>query len=191
MSKGGKKTDHGIWIAIHVMTSTIGIAGITTILRKTSQRMKTIGATPKILKGVDAMRITLQQTNMAASMDLAESIGNIGTNGGYDKSSDDDRHQEPRRDQQQPPRMLRRTNQDWEEQVTPGDRHTPVGAEKGESSIHCVVSQQPGQYATQCPICKGKGPAVNTITVEVQQVTTRQQTKTIDWAAQYEIRRTV
>ena len=107
----------------------------------------------------------------------------------YDESSGDERHQEQRRDQQQPPRTFRQTRPDREEQVAPGERHTPPGAEKGESSIHCFICQQPGHYATQCPARKGKGPAVNTITAEVQQVTTRQQTKTADWAAQDEVRR--
>ena len=66
----------------------------------------------------------------------------------------------------------------------------PPVTERGESSVHCFVYQQLGHYATQCPLCKGKGPAVNTITTEVQQVMSRQQTKNVDWAAQDEICKT-
>ena len=65
---------------------------------------------------------------------------------------------------------------------------TPV-MEKGESNVHCFVCQQQGHYATQCPRCdKGKGPAVNTITADVQKVTTRSQAKTTEWAEQDDIR---
>ena len=70
------------------------------------------------------------------------------------------------------------------------ERHTPPAIEKGESSVHCFVCQQPGHYATQCPLRNGKGPAFNTIMAEVQQVTTRPQTKNSDWAAQDELRKT-
>ena len=66
---------------------------------------------------------------------------------------------------------------------------TPV-VEKGESNVHCFVCQQPGHYATQCPLRKGKGLVVTTISAEVQQVTTRQQATNVDWAAQDELRKT-
>ena len=52
------------------------------------------------------------------------------------------------------------------------------------------MSDQPGHYATQCPLRKGKGPAVNTISADIQQVTTRQQVKNVDWVVEDELRRT-
>ena len=49
------------------------------------------------------------------------------------------------------------------------------------SNILCFICQQPSHYMTQClRRNKGKGPAVNTITVEVQQVMTRSKVKTTD-----------
>ena len=45
---------------------------------------------------------------------------------------------------------------------------------------------------TQCPRRnKGKGLAVNTITTQVQQVTTRSQTKATEWEVQDDIRKVV
>ena len=77
--------------------------------------------------------------------------------------------------------------QNKEDQATPTDTNMPLVAETGESIVHCFVCQQPGHYATQCPLHKGKGPAINTIMTEVQQFTTWQQTKNADWAAQEEV----
>ena len=62
-------------------------------------------------------------------------------------------------------------------------RHTPPIVAKGESSVHCLICQQPRHYATQFPLRKGKSPIVNTILADIQQVTTRQQAKNADWAA--------
>ena len=62
--------------------------------------------------------------------------------------------------------------------------------EKGESSVHCFVCQQPDHYATQCPRRdKGKGPTVNTITTDIKQVITRSQAKSIEWVEQEDIRK--
>ena len=98
-------------------------------------------------------------------MGLAANIDSIGIN---DKSSEDDAHQELQRDQPHIPRHDRCLKQDQEEQEAHGERHTPPTVEKGESSVHCFVCQQPKHYATKCPVRKGKGPAVNTITAEIQ-----------------------
>ena len=107
----------------------------------------------------------------------------------YDKSSEDERRQETHREPRQPPRNNRRLQQNRDEQAIATETATPPERETSESSVHCFVCQQPGHYATQCPLRKGKGPTVNTITVEVQQVTTRQQTKNADLVVQEEIRK--
>ena len=52
------------------------------------------------------------------------------------------------------------------------------------------MCEHPGHYATRCPLRKGKGLAVNAISVEVQQDTTRQQEKNADWTTQDELRKT-
>ena len=51
------------------------------------------------------------------------------------------------------------------------------------------MCEQLGHYATQCPLRKGKGPAINTISADIQQVKTRQQAKNADWMAQDEVRK--
>ena len=67
---------------------------------------------------------------------------------------------------------------------------TPTGADRGESSVHCFNCQEPGHYAPQCPLKqKGKQPAVNIITADVQQVTTRSKAKTTEWEEQDGIRK--
>ena len=54
--------------------------------------------------------------------------------------------------------------------------------------MHCFNFQEPGHYAPQCPYKqKGKLPTVNTITAEVQQVTTFSKAKTAEWEEQDEI----
>ena len=65
-----------------------------------------------------------------------------------------------------------------------------ASADKGESSVHCFNCQEPGHYAPQCPHKqKGKQPAVNIITTNVQQVTTRSKAKTTEWEEQDNIRK--
>ena len=69
---------------------------------------------------------------------------------------------------------------------------TPI--ERGESSmvtgLHCYICWQSRHYAAQCPQKdRGKDPVVNTITPEVQQVTTRSKAKKSDWKVQEEIRK--
>ena len=56
--------------------------------------------------------------------------------------------------------------------------------------MHCFNCQEPGHYAPQCPHKhKGKQPAVNIITADVQQVTTRSKAKTAEWEEQDGIRK--
>ena len=50
--------------------------------------------------------------------------------------------------------------------------------DRGESSVHCFNCQEPGHY-----------PAVNIITTDVQQVTTRSKAKTTEWEEQDDIRK--
>ena len=51
--------------------------------------------------------------------------------------------------------------------------------------MHCFNFQEPGHHAPQCPHKhKGKQPAVNIITADVQQVTTRSKAKTEKWEEQ-------
>ena len=107
----------------------------------------------------------------------------------YDESSDDDRHPEARKDQPQSSRHNRRPKQDQDQPEELRERHTPPATPKEESSIRCFVCEQLGHYATQCPLRKGKGPAINTISADIQQVTTRQQAKNADWMAQDEVRK--
>ena len=69
------------------------------------------------------------------------------------------------------------------------------GARRAEGKAHVGCRhkrriQRPGHYAMQCLLRKGKSPAVNTITTDIQQVTTRQQAKNADWAAEDELCRT-
>ena len=67
---------------------------------------------------------------------------------------------------------------------------TPTSADRGESNIHNFNCQEPGHYAPRCPLKqKGKQPAVNIITADVQQVTTRSKTKTTEWEEQDGIRK--
>ena len=48
--------------------------------------------------------------------------------------------------------------------------------------MHSFNFQEPRHYAPQCPHKhKGKQPAVNIITADVQQVTTRSKAKTAEW----------
>ena len=82
-----------------------------------------------------------------------------------------------------------RIQQTREEQAVPVETNTPPIVERGESSVHCFVCQQPGHYATQCPRHKGKEPTINTIMAEVQQVTTWQHAKNKKWAEQDKIRK--
>ena len=70
----------------------------------------------------------------------------------YDESSDDDRHPESRKDQPQSSRNNRRPKQDQEEPEEHRERHTPLAAPKEESNVRCIVCEQPGHYATQCPL---------------------------------------
>ena len=57
--------------------------------------------------------------------------------------------------------------------------------------MHCFNYQESGHYVPQCPHKqKGKQPAVNTITAEVQQVTTRSKAKTEEWEEKDEIWKT-
>ena len=56
--------------------------------------------------------------------------------------------------------------------------------------MHCFNCQELGHYAPQCPHKqKGKQPAVNIITADVQQVTTRRKAKTSEWEEQDGIRK--
>ena len=52
----------------------------------------------------------------------------------------------------------------------------------------CYICRQLGHYANQCPV-KGKGPAVNMVIPEVQQVTTRSKSKQSEWEIQEEVRK--
>ena len=62
--------------------------------------------------------------------------------------------------------------------------------DRGESSVHCFNCQEAGHYVAQCPHKqKGKQPAVNIITADVQQVTTRSKAKTVEWDEQDGIRK--
>ena len=89
----------------------------------------------------------------------------------------------PRPTRAEPPRP----QEQQERQLVPV---TPTGADRGESSVHCFNCQEPGHYAPQCPHKqKGKQPAVNIITADVQQVTTRSKTKTSEWEEQDGIRK--
>ena len=55
---------------------------------------------------------------------------------------------------------------------------TPASTDRGESSVHFFNCQEPGHYASQClHKQKGKQPAVNIITTDVQQVATRSKAK--------------
>ena len=56
--------------------------------------------------------------------------------------------------------------------------------------MHCFKCQEPGHYAPQCPHKqKGKQPAINIITADVQQVTTCSKAKTTEWEEQDGIRK--
>ena len=67
---------------------------------------------------------------------------------------------------------------------------TPSSIDRGESNVHFYNCQEPGHYAPQCPHKqKGKESAVNIITVDVQQVTTRSKAKTTEWEDQDGIRK--
>ena len=186
MIKGDKRNDSDIRNEIWAKTVITVIAGIATyILMKRNWRTKNIGATTDIIKGGVVITIDILQPITGDSMDHGhrDIIGSIRTNVGMTKVQKT--HREPRH----PPRNNRRFQQNRDEQAIATETATPPERETGESSVHCFVCQQPGHYATQCPLRKGKGPTVNTITVEVQQVTTRQQTKNADWTVQEEIRK--
>ena len=66
----------------------------------------------------------------------------------YDESSEDERRQEPHQEHRQPPRHNMKLQQNQEEQAIPAEAATPPGGERGETSVHCFVCQQPGHYAT-------------------------------------------
>ena len=56
--------------------------------------------------------------------------------------------------------------------------------------MHYFNFQEQGHYAPQCPHKqKGKQPAVNIITADVQQVTTQSKAKTAEWEEQDGIRK--
>ena len=52
----------------------------------------------------------------------------------------------------------------------------------------CYICRQSGHYANQCP-AKGKGPAVNMVMPEIQQVTTRSKSKQSEWEIQEAVRK--
>ena len=64
--------------------------------------------------------------------------------------------------------------------------------EQGEGSgtfvPTCYICRQTGHYANQCP-AKGKGPAVNMVIPEIQQVTTRSKSKQSEWEIQEAVRK--
>ena len=67
---------------------------------------------------------------------------------------------------------------------------TPASTVRGESIVHCFNCQEAGHYAPQCPHKqKGKQPAVNIITTDVQQVATRSKAKTAEWEEEDGIRK--
>ena len=89
----------------------------------------------------------------------------------------------PRHARADPPR----SQEQHERQLVPVIR---TSVERGESYVHCFNCQERGHYVPQCPHKqKGKQPAVNIITTEVQQFTTRSKAKTAEWEEQDEIRK--
>ena len=106
----------------------------------------------------------------------------------------DDRREPPNNncsDNRQRPHNVRpnppRPQEDNERQLVP---ITPVSTERSDSSVHCFNFQEPKHYVLQIPHKqRGQLPTVNTITAEVQQVTTRSKAKTVEWEEQHEIRK--
>ena len=105
------------------------------------------------------------------------------------------RDENPVNSWREPPNKYRRDDQcklhnmrQYQYQPQPQDENkrplvpvTPLVVKQGELSLLCFTCQQPGHYATQCPHKdKGKRPAINTILIEVQQVTTCGKVKALD-----------
>ena len=69
-----------------------------------------------------------------------------------------------------------------------GNHQFVQGEGSGTFVPTCYICRQSGHYANQCP-AKGKGPSVNMVMPEIQQVTTRSKSKQSEWEIQEAVRK--